>query len=78
MAQSAITSKNQTTVPREIRERMGVGAGDVLSWEIVSGGAKVSVAGTSFLDRRGTVRVGPGSAVEDVARARRRRGTEPR
>ena len=78
MPKSTINSKNQTTVPREIRERMGVRAGDVLKWEIVSGGARVSVAGTSFLDRRGTVRVGPGSAVEDLERARRRRGTEPR
>ncbi len=77
MAQSAITSKNQTTVPREIRERLGVGSGDVLTWEVVSGGVRVSAAGSSFLNRRGSVRVGPGSPVEDIERARRIRGTEP-
>lgn len=77
MPQSAVTSKNQTTVPREIRERLGVASGDVLSWEIISGGARVTVAGSSFLARRGTVRVGPGSPVDDVERARLLRGTEP-
>lgn len=77
MPQSAITSKNQTTVPREIRERLGVGSGGVLRWEVVSGGVQISVAGSSFLARRGSVRLGPGSTTEDIERARSLRGTEP-
>jgi AbrB family looped-hinge helix DNA binding protein len=39
-----ITSKGQTTVPREIREALGVGAGDLLAWEVFGdGGARVRV-----------------------------------
>ena len=33
-----ITSKGQTTVPREIREALGVQAGDLLAWEIAEDG----------------------------------------
>ncbi len=75
MPKSALTTKNQTTVPREVRERLGLGAGGVLNWELIPGGAKVSAAGASFLELRGAVRVGPGSVVEDVKHARRVRGT---
>lgn len=66
MPQSAITSRNQAKLPREIRERLGVGSGDVLS-----GDARVSVAGSAFLARRGSIRVGLGSPVDDVECARR-------
>ena len=76
MAQSTITSKNQTTVPREIRRKLGTGPGDVLHWEIENGEARVRPATLSFLRRRGTVRVGRGSTVADVERARARRGRE--
>jgi antitoxin PrlF len=39
-----ITSKGQTTVPREIREALGVRAGDLLAWEVFGdGGARVRV-----------------------------------
>lgn len=39
-----ITSKGQTTVPRKIREALGVGAGDLLAWEVFGdGGARVRV-----------------------------------
>jgi bifunctional DNA-binding transcriptional regulator/antitoxin component of YhaV-PrlF toxin-antitoxin module len=75
MTQSRITSKNQTTVPREVRERLGVGPSDVLEWQIVAGGARVVPATRRFLERRGTVHVGRGSVTDDVRRARRLRGT---
>ena len=76
MAQSTITSKNQTTVPRDIRRKLGAGPGDVLHWEVEDGQARVRPAALSFLRRRGTVAVGRGSTVADVERARARRGTE--
>lgn len=74
--ESTITSKNQTTVPKEVRERLGMGPGDVLVWDVVDRVVHVWAADPAFLDRRGSIHVGPGSAVEDVRRARRRRGRE--
>jgi antitoxin PrlF len=38
-AVAKITSKGQTTVPREIREALGVGPGDFISWEVAEDGA---------------------------------------
>lgn len=73
---SSITSKYQTTIPREIREKLRVGPGDVLQWEILGNQVRVAAAGAAFLDRRGSIRVGTGSVVEDVYRARALRGTE--
>lgn len=37
MAKSTITSKGQTTVPRQVREHLGVGPGDTLAWDTVGG-----------------------------------------
>ncbi len=76
MAQSTITSKNQTTVPKEVRDKLGTGPGDVLHWEVENGHARVRPAAVGFLRRRGTVAVGHGSTVDDVRRARARRGGE--
>lgn len=76
MAKSTITSKGQTTVPREIRARLSVGAGDTLEWEVVGSVVRVTAASPAFLRRRGTLKVGAGSPVDDVQDARRRRGVE--
>lgn len=78
MVQSKITSKNQTTVPKEIREKLAIGPGDVLSWDLVDGSIRVGPATRAFLQRRGSLHVGRGSTVDDVRRARARRGTESR
>lgn len=70
MTKSTITVKNQTTVPREIRERLGVGPSDQLSWEIVGDHVRVRAADHAFLRRRGRIKTGPGDVVEDVRKAR--------
>lgn len=46
---SKITAKSQTTVPREVREALGVKPGDTLVYRIKSG--KVTVARAEPLDR---------------------------
>jgi antitoxin PrlF len=74
VANSTITSKHQTTVPKVVREKLGVGPGDVLRWEVLGGYVRLTVADRSFLARKGSVKVGPGSVVEDVAKARALRG----
>ena len=76
MPKSTITSKGQTTVPREIRRRLAVGEGDVLDWELVGNTVRIDVAHRAFMQRRGTIQVGRGSSVEDVRAARRRRGAD--
>lgn len=78
MTHSTITSKFQTTVPKEIRERLRLERHDVLIWELEGDGARVRPATRRFLARRGGIAVGAGSPVEDVRRARRLRGSEPR
>lgn len=74
MAKSTITVKYQTTVPKEVRQKLGVGPSDVLQWEVLGDHVRVTAARPAFLDREGTIRVGPGDPVEDVRRARKLMG----
>ncbi len=37
MHQTKLTKKSQTTVPRDVRRRLGVGPGDSIEWYIVEG-----------------------------------------
>ena len=76
MAQSTITVKYQTTVPKEVRQKLDLRPSDVLRWEVVEGEARVRPTRRGFLERRGSVITGPGSAVDDVQRARAQRGKE--
>lgn len=76
MTQSTLTSDYQTTIPEEVRQKLGLRPQDVLLWEVVGEDVRVLPARRDFLDRRGSLRVGPGSAVEDVRQARNQRGTE--
>lgn len=76
MQSSKITSKNQTTVPKKIREELGVGPNDVLHWELLDGAVRVTPSTRSFLRRRGQIRLGQGSVAADIRKARRKRGTD--
>jgi bifunctional DNA-binding transcriptional regulator/antitoxin component of YhaV-PrlF toxin-antitoxin module len=76
MPKSTITVKHQTTVPKEVRRKLGVGPSDMLQWELVGDHVRVTATSRAFLDLRGSFKVGPGDPVEDVRRARERMGTE--
>ncbi|MEM8962266.1 MAG: AbrB/MazE/SpoVT family DNA-binding domain-containing protein [Acidobacteriota bacterium] len=76
MTQSTITSKFQTTVPKEVREKLGLKPQDVLCWEVSGKDIRVIPARRSFLDRRGSFQVGPGSVVDDIRHARETREAE--
>ena len=76
MIKSTVTSKGQTTIPRNIREKLGISTGDVLLWDAEQDTVRVRVASPCFLRRRGTIRVGRGAVAADLARARSRRGRE--
>lgn len=63
-----VTSKGQITVPKEIRDALGVRAGDSLIFEVENGGAKVRVVRkpVSFADYAGAWREGEGMTIEEV------------
>lgn len=76
MPKSTITVKYQTTVPKEIREKLGVGPSDMLHWDMEGDHVRVTASSRAFLDLRGSFKVGPGDPVQDVQRARKLMGTE--
>ncbi len=59
MAQSKITSKNQTTVPKEVRDMLALGPGDVLRWDLVDGAIQVALATRAFLPFASRTKVPP-------------------
>jgi bifunctional DNA-binding transcriptional regulator/antitoxin component of YhaV-PrlF toxin-antitoxin module len=71
---TSITSKGQTTVPKAIREVLGVGPHDDVYWDIVDGTVTVSAGDPDFFRWFGSIRVGRGSVAADLANARRQRG----
>ncbi|MGQ3054072.1 MAG: AbrB/MazE/SpoVT family DNA-binding domain-containing protein [Roseateles sp.] len=56
MADATLTAKGQTTIPKEIRERLGLEAGDKLVFTALSDGTVVMRAKTrSLLDLAGSL-----------------------
>jgi bifunctional DNA-binding transcriptional regulator/antitoxin component of YhaV-PrlF toxin-antitoxin module len=76
MPKSTLTVKYQTTVPKEVRLKLGIGPSDVLQWEWVDNHVRVTAARPAFLQREGSIKVGPGNPVEDVRRARELMGSK--
>jgi AbrB family looped-hinge helix DNA binding protein len=74
MPTSTITSKGQTTVPKEVREALHVDAGDKLTWEINGGQVVITTERPALYRWKGVIKDGPADAVEAVARARKSRG----
>lgn len=74
MIKLTVTSKGQTTIPRYIRQKLGISTGDVLLWDASRDAVLIRLASPGFLRRRGTIRTGKGSVAEDLARARATRG----
>ncbi len=57
MSESTITSKGQTTVPRQVREQVGAGPGTRLVWHVMPGGCLMVRAKThSVLDLAGMLK----------------------
>lgn len=78
MTKSTLRGKNQTTVPKEVRQKLGVGPNDALQWELAGDHVRVKAARPDFLEREGRIKVGPGDPVEDVRRARELMGRKGR
>ena len=74
MPTSTLTSKGQTTVPKEVREVLDLGVGDKLTWEIRGGRVAVTTDRPSLLDFEGFIKNSSGDVVAEIAEARKRRG----
>lgn len=71
---TAITTKGQTTIPKIIREKLGVRAHDFINWEVVGDEVRVTGREPAFFRWLGTIDVGEGSVEEHIETARRQRG----
>jgi antitoxin PrlF len=74
MPTSTITSKGQTTVPKEVRDALDVGPGDKLTWEIRGGKVAITTERPAFWRWEGFIKHGPTDVVKAVHEARKRRG----
>jgi bifunctional DNA-binding transcriptional regulator/antitoxin component of YhaV-PrlF toxin-antitoxin module len=68
--QSLITSKYQTTIPKAIREYLGLSVKDALEWKLEKGKAILYPATRNFLTYKNTVKTGAGDIVGDIDNAR--------
>jgi antitoxin PrlF len=69
MSESTITTKGQTTVPAQVRERVGAAPGTRLVWHVMPDGSILVRAKTrSILDLAGALKAAKGKhvAVEDM------------
>jgi AbrB family looped-hinge helix DNA binding protein len=76
MATATLTSKGQITIPKEVRDALGVGTGDRVEFlPDVDGGFRILPATRDVQTLKGLVPPPPRSvSVEDMLRAVRRRG----
>jgi AbrB family looped-hinge helix DNA binding protein len=68
--QSIITSKYQTTIPKAIRENIGLSVKDALDWKVERGRIVVSPVKQNFLKYRNAIKTGPGNIAGDIEIAR--------
>jgi len=74
MPTSTITSKGQTTVPKEVREALDLDSGDKLNWEIKGGRVTITTERPALYRWEGFIKHGPADAVQAVIEARKTRG----
>lgn len=74
MPTSTLTTKGQTTVPKEVRDALALEPGDKLSWEVRGGRVAVTTERPSLLAFEGFIKNSSGDVVAEIAKARKRRG----
>jgi len=70
--QSVITSKYQTTIPKIIRDNLGLSVKDALEWKLENGKVVVYPTKQQFLKYRNVAKVGKGDITADIQLARRK------
>ena len=68
--QSVITSKYQTTIPKAIRENIGLSVKDALDWKVEKGKIIISPSKRNFLKYRNAIKIGRGDIAGDIETAR--------
>jgi AbrB family looped-hinge helix DNA binding protein len=68
--QSVITSKFQTTIPKDVRERLKLSIHDTLEWKVDRGKIVVLPVQKKFLEYRNKIKTGPGKIEQDIKQAR--------
>jgi len=64
MSESTITAKGQTTVPRQVRDRIGAGPGTRLVWHVLPNGGLIVRAKTrSVMELAGSLKAPKGKRV---------------
>ena len=71
---STMTSKGQTTVPKEVREALDLEPGMKLRWDVRGGTVAVTTERSLLWELEGFIKHGEPDAVKAVAAARRTRG----
>lgn len=70
---STVTAKYQTTIPKAVREKLGISVNDALEWVVEKGKVVVHPIHSDFLRFRGSVKTGVGDIGADIEIARQRR-----
>ena len=70
---STVTAKYQTTIPKAVREKLGISVNDALEWVVEEGRVVVHPVHSDFLRYRGSVKTGAGDIEADIQSARERR-----
>lgn len=70
---STVTVKYQTTIPKAVREQLGISVNDALEWVVEKGRAVVQPVHSNFLRHRGSVKTGSGDICADIQAARESR-----
>ena len=71
---STMTSKGQTTVPKEVREALDLTPGDKLTWEVSGRHVAITTERPALYEYKGIIKHGPADAVRAVIEARKTRG----
>lgn len=74
MPTSTITTKGQTTVPKEVRDALDLEPGSKLRWEVRGGTVAITTERPALWALGGSIKGGPDDPVQAVAEARKRRG----
>jgi len=75
---STVTVKYQTTIPKAVRDRLGIRINDAIEWRVYEGRAEVVPVRTAFLRHRNAIRVGAGDVRADLEAARTARARKHR
>ncbi len=67
---SKITSKYQTTIPKEIRDKLKLSVSDTLEWKIKDGEIVVEPSKSPFKKHCGTIHIGEGNVSVDLRQGR--------